>query len=75
MVESKDREELEQRLAQAKRIANAILDPVTKERLQGLKEQLRLSKPKRRYVAHDYGCLHPCLHHCIFSGAARGLNW
>jgi len=49
MVESKDREELEQRLAQAKRIANAILDPVTKERLQGLveelKEQLRLSKP------------------------------
>jgi hypothetical protein len=46
--ESKDRKELKQRLAQAKRIADGALDPLTKERLQRLvkelEEQLRLSR-------------------------------
>jgi len=40
MGESQDRRELEQRLAQAKRIANAALDPLTKERLQRLVQEL-----------------------------------
>lgn len=48
--ESKDRKELEQRLAQARRIADLALDPLTKERLQGLvrelEEQLRLSQSR-----------------------------
>jgi hypothetical protein len=47
MGESKDRKGLEQRLLQAKRIADLALDPLTKERLQRLvqevEEQLRLS--------------------------------
>jgi hypothetical protein len=33
--ESKDRNELKQRLAQAKRIADGALDPLTKERSKG----------------------------------------
>jgi hypothetical protein len=48
--ESNDRKELEQRLAQAKRIADLALDPLTKERLEGLvrelEDQLRLSKSR-----------------------------
>jgi hypothetical protein len=48
MAEDKDRKELEQRLAQAKRIAAAMLDPLTRQRLerliQELEEQLRLSE-------------------------------
>ena len=48
MSESKDRNELKQRLAQAKRIADGALDQLTKERLerlvQELEEQLRLSE-------------------------------
>jgi len=48
--ESKDRNELKQRLAQAKRIADGALDPLTKERLgrlvQELEEQLRLSESR-----------------------------
>lgn len=51
MSESKDRNELKQRLAQAKRIADGALDPLTKERLerlvQELEEQLRLSESRR----------------------------
>ena len=49
MAESSDRKELERRLEQAKRIAGLALDPLTKERLQRLvqelEEQLRLSEP------------------------------
>lgn len=49
MAESNDRKELERRLEQAKRIADLALDPLTKERLQRLvqelEEQLRLSEP------------------------------
>ena len=48
MAESSDRKELEKRLEQASRIADLALDPLTKERLQRLveelEEQLRLSK-------------------------------
>jgi hypothetical protein len=48
MAESSDRKELERRLVQARRIADLVLDPLTKERLQRLvqelDEQLRLSK-------------------------------
>jgi hypothetical protein len=48
MAESSDRKELERRLEQARRIADLVLDPLTKERLQRLvqelDEQLRLSK-------------------------------
>jgi TATA-binding protein-associated factor Taf7 len=48
MTESSDRKELEKRLEQARRIADLALDPLTKERLQRLaqelEEQLRLSK-------------------------------
>jgi hypothetical protein len=48
MGESKDREELKRRLAQAKRMAELPVDPLTKERLQRLvhelEEQLRLSE-------------------------------
>ena len=46
MAESSDRDELKKRLEQAKRIAGSVLDPLTKERLtrlvQELEEQLRL---------------------------------
>jgi hypothetical protein len=49
MDESNDRKELERRLKQARRIADLALDPLTKERLQRLvqelEEQLRLSEP------------------------------
>jgi len=49
MTESSDRNELKKRLEQAKRIADLALDPLTKERLthlvQELEEQLRLSEP------------------------------
>jgi hypothetical protein len=47
MGDSKDRKELEQRLAQAKRIADSVLDPLTKERLQRLVQELeeQLSHP------------------------------
>ena len=49
MTESSDRNELKKRLEQAKRIADSALDPLTKERLthlvQELEEQLRLSEP------------------------------
>jgi hypothetical protein len=47
MGESKDRKELEQRLAQAKRIADSVFDPLTKERLQKLVQELedQLSRP------------------------------
>ena len=49
MAESNDRKELERRLEQAKRIADLAPDPITKERLQRLvqelEEQLRLSEP------------------------------
>jgi hypothetical protein len=48
MAESSDREELKRRLEQARRIAGLAPDPLTKERLtrlvQELEEQLRLSK-------------------------------
>ena len=48
MAESSDRKELEKRLEQARRIADLAPDPLTKERLQRLvqelDEQLRLSK-------------------------------
>ncbi len=48
MAESSDRKELEKRLEQARRIAESAFDPLTKERLQRLvqelEEQLRLSK-------------------------------
>jgi TATA-binding protein-associated factor Taf7 len=48
MAESSDRKELEKRLEQARRMADLALDPLTKERLQRLvqelEEQLRLSK-------------------------------
>ena len=48
MDESNDRKELERRLEQARRIADLALDPLTKERLQRLvqelEEQLRLSE-------------------------------
>ena len=48
MTESSDRNELKKRLEHAKRIADSALDPLTKERLthlvQELEEQLRLSK-------------------------------
>ena len=40
MSESKDRNELKHRLAQAKRIADGALDPPTKERLQRLVQEL-----------------------------------
>jgi hypothetical protein len=50
MAKNNNREELQQRLAQAKRIAAAILDPLTKEQLERLirelEEQLRLSEPE-----------------------------
>ena len=56
MAESNDRKELERRLEQAKRIADLALDPLTKERLQRLvqelEEQLRLSEPGHRGPAH-----------------------
>ena len=60
MAESSDRKELERRLEQAKRIAGLALDPLTKERLQRLvqelEEQLRLSEPgtadRRRARSH-----------------------
>jgi hypothetical protein len=49
MAESNDRTELIRRLEQARPIADLALDPLTKERLQRLvqelEEQLRLSKP------------------------------
>jgi TATA-binding protein-associated factor Taf7 len=55
--ESKDRNELKQRLAQAKRIADGALDPLTKERLerlvQELEEQLRLSESRRGDSSSD----------------------
>jgi hypothetical protein len=45
MVEKSDRKELERRLAQARRMAEEPVDPLTKERLeqlvQDLEEQLR----------------------------------
>ena len=48
MVESSDRKELLRRLEQARRIAGSALDPLSKERLtrlvQELDEQLRLSQ-------------------------------
>lgn len=48
MAESNDRKELERRLEQARRIADLALDPLTKQRLQrlvqDLREQLRLSE-------------------------------
>ena len=51
MAESSDREELMKRLEQARRIADLALDPLTKERLtrlvQDLEEQLRLSEQVR----------------------------
>ena len=51
MAESSDRKELEKRLEQARRVAGLALDPLTKERLQRLvqelEEQLRLSEPSR----------------------------
>jgi hypothetical protein len=47
MAESSDRKELERRLEQARRISEQALDPLTKDRLQRLvqelEEQLRLS--------------------------------
>jgi hypothetical protein len=49
MGESRDRKELEKRLEQARRIATAALDPLSKERLHALvlelEDQLRLSAP------------------------------
>ena len=49
MAASNDRKELERRLEQAKRMAALPVDPLTKERLQRLvqelEEQLRLSEP------------------------------
>lgn len=49
MAENSDRKELEQRLAQAKRIAGAILDPLTKERLERLVRELeeQCGRPNR----------------------------
>jgi hypothetical protein len=51
MAESSDRKELMKRLEQARRIADLALDPLTKERLtrlvQDLEEQLRLSEQVR----------------------------
>ena len=51
MAESSDRKELERRLVQAKRMASVPFDPLTKERLtrlvQELEEQLQLSEPGR----------------------------
>ena len=51
MAESSDRKELMKRLEQARRIADLALDPLTKERLtrlvQDLEEQLRLSEQAR----------------------------
>ena len=48
MAESNDRDELQRRLEQAKRVADLALDPLTNERLQRLvqelEEQLRLSE-------------------------------
>ena len=52
MAESSDRKELEKRLEQAKRSAGLALDPLTKERLarlvQELEEQLRLAEQGRK---------------------------
>ena len=52
MAESNNRKELERRLEQARRIADLVLDPLTKERLQRLvhelEEQLRLSGSGKR---------------------------
>jgi hypothetical protein len=49
MAESSDREELMRRLEHARRMADLALDPLTKERLtrlaQELEGQLRLSRP------------------------------
>jgi len=51
MAESSDRKELKKRLEQARRIADLALDPLTKERLarlvQELEEQLRLAEEGR----------------------------
>jgi hypothetical protein len=51
MAESSDRKELMRRLEQARRIADSALDPLSKERLtrlvQELEEQLRLSEQAR----------------------------
>lgn len=48
MAEIRDRKELEKRLEQATRIASAVFDPLTKERLHALvlelEEQLQLSE-------------------------------
>ena len=48
MGESNDRPELERRLEQARRMATSVTDPLTKERLQQLvqelEDQLRLPK-------------------------------
>jgi hypothetical protein len=54
MSEGSDRNELERRLVQARRIADLALDPLTKERLQRLvqelEEQLRLSEELREFT-------------------------
>jgi hypothetical protein len=51
MAESGDRKELKKRLEQARRIADLALDPLTRERLarlmQELEEQLRLAEQGR----------------------------
>ena len=51
MAESSDRKELKKRLEQARRIADLALDPLTRERLarlvQELEEQLRLAEQGR----------------------------
>jgi hypothetical protein len=57
MAESRDRKELKKRLEQARRIATAALDPLTKERLHALvlelEEQLRLSGPDKAARADE----------------------
>jgi hypothetical protein len=50
MAQSSDRKELERRLVQARRIGELALDPLTKERLsrlvQELEEQLQLAEKR-----------------------------
>jgi hypothetical protein len=52
MAGDSDRKELERRLMQARRVADFALDPLTKERLtrlvQDLEEQLRLAEKGRK---------------------------
>ena len=54
MSQDSDRKELERRLDQARRVADLALDPLTKERLQRLvqelEEQLRLSEELRDFT-------------------------